>query len=209
MNLQPGAGGEFDYLFKLLLIGNSGVGKSCMLLRYSENNFTTNFFNTIGVDFKIKSIVLDGKNIKLQIWDTAGQDRFRTITSSYYRGAQGIMVVYDITDRDSFDNIKSWMHEIEKYAQENVIRVLVGNKNDLGDKRKVSVEEGEALAKQYGILFFETSAKNANNIDMTFQAVAKLIMEKQASMPSRMNELGRVDKKLHNNANTPKNDSCC
>jgi len=210
-NASTAGGSEFDYLFKLLLIGNSGVGKSCMLLRYSENSFTTNFFNTIGVDFKIKSIVLDGKNIKLQIWDTAGQDRFRTITCSYYRGAQGIMVVYDVTDRDSFDNIKNWMGEIDKYAQENVIRVLIANKCDMNDKRKVSYEEGQELAKQFGVMFFETSAKSANNIDMAFQAIARTIMEKMATAPLKI-EGAKLDRKKITGGVTPgeqKKSSCC
>ena len=103
-------------MFKILLIGNSGAGKSCILMRYSENQFTNNFYNTIGVDFKVKNLQIDGKDVKLQIWDTAGQDRFRTITSSYYRGANGILIVYDCTDKESFENIKTWMSEIDKYA---------------------------------------------------------------------------------------------
>lgn len=173
---------EYDYLFKLLLIGNSGVGKSCMLMRYAENTFTSNFYNTIGVDFKIKTINLDNKSIKLQIWDTAGQDRFRTITCSYYRGAHGIIVVYDITDRESFENVKTWMQEIEKYAQENVNRLLVGNKCDMGDKRQVSFEEGLELAKSYRINFIETSAKTANNIDQSFKDIAKSVMERIMSL---------------------------
>ena len=105
---------DYEYLFKLLLIGNSGVGKSCILMRYADNSFTENFFNTIGVDFKIKTITLNDQVIKMQIWDTAGQDRFRTLTSSYYRGAHGIIIVYDVTNKDSFDNVRQWMQEIEK-----------------------------------------------------------------------------------------------
>ena len=121
-------GQDYEYLFKLLLIGNSGVGKSCILMRYADNSFTENFFNTIGVDFKIKTITLNDQVIKMQIWDTAGQDRFRTLTSSYYRGAHGIIIVYDVTSRDSFDNVRVWMQEIEKFASENVNKLLVGNK---------------------------------------------------------------------------------
>ncbi|CAK87929.1 unnamed protein product (macronuclear) [Paramecium tetraurelia] len=177
---------EYDHLFKLLLIGTSGVGKSCMLMRYVDNNFTNNFYNTIGVDFKIKSIFLENKNIKLQIWDTAGQDRFRTITCSYYRGAHGIIIVYDITDRESFDSVKMWMSEIDKYthgithryAQEDVIRMLVGNKCDVDDKRAVSYEEGEALAKQLKLQFIETSAKLSTNIEQSFLTIAKNVLEK-------------------------------
>ena len=147
-----------DYLFKLLLIGDSGVGKSCLLLRFADDTYTESYISTIGVDFvshwtslrfesamltyvvrtqKIRTIDLDGKTIKLQIWDTAGQERFRTITSSYYRGAHGIIVVYDVTDTDSFDNVKQWLHEIDRCACENVNKLLVGNKSDLTTKKAV------------------------------------------------------------------------
>lgn len=133
---------EYDYLFKFLLIGNSGVGKSCILMRYADNSFTENFFNTIGVDFKIRNVEHEGKIIKLQIWDTAGQERFRTITCSYYRGAHGIIIVYDVTDRESFESVKYWMEEIDRYANESVISLLVGNKTDREEDRVISIEEG-------------------------------------------------------------------
>lgn len=126
-----------DYLFKLLLIGDSGVGKSCLLLRFADDTYTESYISTIGVDFKIRTIELDKKTIKLQIWDTAGQERFRTITSSYYRGAHGIIVVYDCTDQDSFNNVKQWLEEIDRYACDNVNKLLVGNKCDLTAKKVV------------------------------------------------------------------------
>ncbi|XP_075771425.1 uncharacterized protein LOC102458629 isoform X2 [Pelodiscus sinensis] len=128
---------EYDYLFKLLLIGDSGVGKSCLLLRFADDNYTDSYISTIGVDFKIRTIELEGKTIKLQIWDTAGQERFRTITSSYYRGAHGIIIVYDVTDQDSFSNMHLWLEEIGRYASENVNKLIVGNKNDLTCKKVV------------------------------------------------------------------------
>ena len=127
---------EYDYLFKLLLIGDSGVGKSCLLLRYVDETYQESYISTIGVDFKIKTIELDGKVIKLQIWDTAGQERFRTITSTYYRGTHGVIVVYDVTSGESFANVKRWLHEIDQNC-EVVNRILVGNKND-DPERKVN-----------------------------------------------------------------------
>merc|ERR1712184_163282 len=128
---------DYDYLFKLLLIGDSGVGKSCLLLRFADDTYTDSYISTIGVDFKIRTVDLDTKTIKLQIWDTAGQERFRTITSSYYRGAHGIIIVYDITDVESFNNVRQWLFEIDRFASENVNKLLVGNKCDLVSKRIV------------------------------------------------------------------------
>ncbi|XP_030232290.1 ras-related protein Rab-8B isoform X1 [Gadus morhua] len=155
----------YDYLFKLLLIGDSGVGKTCLLFRFSEDAFNTTFISTIGIDFKIRTIELDGKKIKLQIWDTAGQERFRTITTAYYRGAMGIMLVYDITNEKSFDNIKNWIRNIEEHASSDVERMILGNKCDMNDKRQVSRERGEKLAIDYGIKFLETSAKSGINVE--------------------------------------------
>ncbi|OHS94230.1 GTP-binding protein yptV1 [Tritrichomonas foetus] len=160
---------DYDALFKVLIIGDSGVGKSSLLLRFSDDMFSDSYISTIGVDFKIRKIDLDDMVIKLQIWDTAGQDRFRSITQNYYRGSNGIIIVYDVTDRDSFDHVGSWMNEIESRASSNVCVLLVGNKEDLGGKRAVSVEEGESLARSYGIPFLETSAKDATNVEKMFQ----------------------------------------
>jgi len=163
---------EYDYLFKLLLIGDSGVGKSCLLLRFADDTYTESYISTIGVDFKIRTIELDGKTIKLQIWDTAGQERFRTITSSYYRGAHGIIVVYDCTDQESFNNVKQWLEEIERYAAENVNKLLVGNKCDLQAKKIVDTATAMEYANQLGIPFLETSAKNATNVEQAFMTMA-------------------------------------
>lgn len=133
---------------------------------------------------KIRTIELDGKTIKLQIWDTAGQERFRTITSSYYRGAHGIIVVYDVTDNESFNNVKQWLHEIDRYACENVNKLLVGNKCDLEGKRVVSTEQGKEFADGLGIEFLETSAKTSTNVEQTFLTMASQIKARMKNQPS-------------------------
>ncbi|KAM3145993.1 GTP-binding protein of the rab [Paramecium bursaria] len=171
---------DYDYLFKLLLIGNSAVGKSSLLLRFADNVFNESFLPTIGVDFKIRTFDLQGKTVKLQIWDTAGQERFKTITNSYYKGAHGIILVYDVTDKQSFKDIENWLQEIEKYANENVVRLLVGNKNDLESKREVTFDEGKELADSLNIKFIETSAKNSINVEKAFMTLATEIKAKVA-----------------------------
>lgn len=164
---------SYDFLIKLLLIGDSGVGKSCLLLRFSDDSFTTSFITTIGIDFKIKTIELDGKRIKLQIWDTAGQERFRTITTAYYRGAMGILLVYDVTDEQSFQNIRNWIRNIEQHAADNVDKILVGNKCDMVHEKMVDTDKGQTLAQEYSIKFFETSAKANINVVEAFTSIAK------------------------------------
>lgn len=169
---------SYDLLFKLLLIGDSGVGKTCILFRFSDDAFNTTFISTIGIDFKIKTIELQGKKIKLQIWDTAGQERFHTITTSYYRGAMGIMLVYDITSTKTFDNIAKWLRNIDEHANEDVEKMILGNKCDVEDKRAVSKEKGEMIAREHGIRFMETSAKANINIENAFYELAQAILTK-------------------------------
>ncbi|BAT83443.1 ras-related protein RABD2a [Vigna umbellata] len=175
---------EYDYLFKLLLIGDSGVGKSCLLLRFADDSYIESYISTIGVDFKIRTVEQDGKTIKLQIWDTAGQERFRTITSSYYRGAHGIIIVYDVTDEDSFNNVKQWLSEIDRYASDSVNKLLVGNKCDLTENRAVSYDTAKAFADEIGIPFMETSAKDATNVEQAFMAMSASIKDRMASQPA-------------------------
>jgi Ras-related protein Rab-8A len=177
-NAASSKNAAYDYLIKLLLIGDSGVGKSCLLLRFSDDSFTPSFITTIGIDFKIRTIELEGKRIKLQIWDTAGQERFRTITTAYYRGAMGILLVYDVTDDKSFANIRNWIRNIEQHASENVNKILIGNKCDLVDKKVVDTAKGKALADEFGIKFLETSAKNSINVDEAFISLAKDIKKR-------------------------------
>lgn len=151
------------------------------MLRFADDTYTDAFISTIGVDFKIKTVRLEDKSvIKLHIWDTAGQERFRTITSSYYRGAHGIILVYDITDRESFDNVRAWVHEIDRYANEGVVKLLVGNKSDLSSERQVSTEEGRLLAIQLNVPFIETSAKSSTNVEDAFLKMTIGIRDKVA-----------------------------
>ncbi|KZV15220.1 hypothetical protein F511_28569 [Dorcoceras hygrometricum] len=165
---------NYDLSFKILLIGDSAVGKSSLLVSFISN-VVDDLAPTIGVDFKIKFLTVGGKRLKLTIWDTAGQERFRTLTSSYYRGAQGIILVYDVTRRDTFTNLSDvWAKELELYStDENCIKMLVGNKVDIGSDQVVSREEGLALAKELGCLFLECSAKTRLNVEQCFEELTQ------------------------------------
>jgi len=176
---------HYDFLIKLLLIGDSGVGKSCLLLRFCDDAWTPSFITTIGIDFKIRTIELDGKRIKLQIWDTAGQERFRTITTAYYRGAMGILLVYDVTDDRSFNNIRTWHANIEQHASEGVNKILIGNKSDWADKRAVTEEQGRELAEELGIKFIETSAKINEGVEM-LSSLSRATSRLASSIPKPM-----------------------
>lgn len=168
---------EYDYLFKLLLVGESNVGKSSLLLRFADNTFSKSYISTIGVDFKIRTVQLDGKTFKLQIWDTAGQERFRTITSSYYRGAHGVMLVFDVCDKRTFERIDEWYKEIERYANPNAVKLLIGNKTDDPDHREVFTRDAEAWAEEKGLSYIETSAKESTNVEHAFTCLTNLVRE--------------------------------
>ncbi|CAM9003488.1 unnamed protein product [Rhodiola kirilowii] len=172
------SGGGYDLSFKILLIGDSGVGKSSLLVSFISNN-ADQISPTIGVDFKIKQLTVGDKRLKLTIWDTAGQERFRTLTSSYYRGAQGIILVYDVTRRETFTNLSDvWAKEVELYStNQDCVKMLVGNKVDIDAERAVSRDEGIALAKELGCLFLECSARTRENVEQCFQELALKIME--------------------------------
>ncbi|PAN27678.1 hypothetical protein GQ55_5G099400 [Panicum hallii var. hallii] len=202
---------DYDYLIKLLLIGDSGVGKSCLLLRFSDGSFTTSFITTIGIDFKIRTVELDGKRVKLQIWDTAGQERFRTITTAYYRGAMGILLVYDVTDESSFNNIRNWIRNIEQHASDNVNKVLVGNKADMDEsKRAVPTAKGQALADEYGIKFFETSAKTNLNVEQVFFSIARDIKQRLSETDSKPEDrLVNIRKDQGAEASESQKSACC
>ncbi len=175
---------DYEHLFKLVLIGDSGVGKSSLLLRFADDQFTESYISTIGVDFRFRTVNIDSKPVfeksgtlvpvKLQIWDTAGQERFRTITSAYYRGADGIIIVYDVTNPESFDHIEDWLSEVDRYATQNTSKLLIGTKADL--ERRVDDEVALRLANKLGISFLETSAKTATNVEAAFLTLAKELL---------------------------------
>lgn len=168
----------YDVLYRLVLIGDSGVGKTALLLRYSDNMFNTSFITTIGIDFRIKTIDVNGKRVKLQVWDTAGQEQFHSVASSYYRNAHGIMLVYDITSAQSFIHISKWVGNICSNAPTNVKQILIGNKCDIEEnKRVIDKNRGKALSEELDMPFLETSAKTNTNVDAAFEAITKLIME--------------------------------
>lgn len=200
---------EYDYLFKLLLIGDSGVGKSCLLLRFADDTYTESYISTIGVDFKIRTIDLDGKTIKLQIWDTAGQERFRTITSSYYRGAHGIIVVYDVTDPESFNNVKQWLQEIDRYASEGVNKLLVGNKCDLTAKKSVEYTKAKEYADSLSIPFLETSAKNSTNVEQAFMTMATEIKSRVSVVQPGTGPKPKSDVNLNGGRPVENKGGCC
>ncbi|XP_053701694.1 ras-related protein Rab-15-like [Synchiropus splendidus] len=168
---------QYDILFRLLMLGDSGVGKTCMLRRFTDREFDPAHISTIGVDFKMKTLEIDGIRVRVQIWDTAGQERYQTITQQYYRRAQGIVLVYDITSEPSFQHIVKWASDVDEYAPEKVQRILVGNKCDEESFRRVSSEDGSKLAETYGMEFFETSASTGSNISESFTRMTEMVLQ--------------------------------
>jgi len=171
---------NFDYMFKLLIIGNSSVGKTSFLFRYADDSFTSAFVSTVDIDFKVKTVFRNDKRVKLQIWDTAGQERYRTITTAYYRGAMGFILMYDITNEESFNSVQDWSTQIKTYSWDNAQVTLAGNKCDMEDERVVSNERGKQLAEQLGFEFFETSAKDNINVKQVFERLVDLICDKMS-----------------------------
>ncbi|XP_030471148.1 ras-related protein RABA5a-like [Syzygium oleosum] len=184
-----------DYLFKVVLIGDSAVGKSNLLARFARDEFYPNSKSTIGVEFQTQKLNIDGKEIKAQIWDTAGQERFRAVTSAYYRGAVGALLVYDISRRQTFDSVGRWLNELHTHSDMNVITVLVGNKSDLKDAREVSAAEGKTLAEAQGLFFMETSALDSSNVAAAFQTMVKEIygvLKRKVVASQELNKQGPV-----------------
>lgn len=195
---------DYDHLFKLLIIGDSGVGKSSLLVRFADNTFSGNYITTIGVDFKIRTIDVNGERVKLQIWDTAGQERFRTITATYYRGTHGVIVVYDVTSGESFANVKRWLHEIDQNC-DVVNRILVGNKNDDPDRKVVLSEDARRFAHQMGIQLFETSARENINVEETFRAITELVIKSRKEQ-KRLNAGDDLNSQAHRGRRGEHND---
>lgn len=207
---SPIANSSYDYSFKILLIGDSAVGKSSLLVSFISSH-VDNLSPTIGVDFKIKHLTVGGKKLKLTIWDTAGQERFRTLTSSYYRSAQGIILVYDVTRRETFTNLSDvWAKEVELYStNQDCVKILVGNKVDKESEREVTREEGVALAKEYGCLFLECSAKTRANVEKCFEELALKILEAPSLLEEGSVVVKRNILKQKQEYNTAPSSGCC
>ncbi|GMM35714.1 Rab family GTPase [Saccharomycopsis crataegensis] len=179
---------DYEYLFKIVLIGDSGVGKSNLLSRFTRNEFNIESRSTIGVEFATRTVEIDGKRVKAQIWDTAGQERYRAITSAYYRGAVGALVVYDISKSESYESVSRWLKELKEHADANIIIELVGNKSDLDHLRAVPTDEAKHFAAENQLLFTEASALNAENVDLSFHQLLKSIYEMVSKHQFDMND---------------------
>jgi len=196
-----------EFLYKILILGDSSVGKTCFLTRYADNTFQEVHMSTIGIDYKLKNVKMeDGKIVKLQIWDTAGQDRFRSITKNYYKGANGIVVIFSVTDKRTFGNVKNWIHQIKAEVDEKVTIILVGNKIDDEENREVTKEEGEEAARNFGLDFFECSAKTGENINSTFNELVLKMVEihekfggKEEKLKLKQNKIGGTKKSCCSN----------
>ena len=182
---------EYDYLFKVVLIGDSGVGKSNLLSRFTRNEFNLESKSTIGVEFATRSINVDGRTVKAQIWDTAGQERYRAITAAYYRGAVGALLTYDIAKHLTYENVERWLKELRDHADSNIVIMLVGNKSDLRHLRAVPTEEARAYAERNGLSFIETSALDSSNVEQAFTniltGIYKIVSQKQLESERKPN----------------------
>ena len=202
---------EYDFIFKVLLLGNSDVGKSSMLLRFVDSVWNDAFTPTIGVDFKVKTLEINNKRVKMQIWDTAGQERFRTVVSTYFRGAHGILLLYDVTNKDSFKNLENWLIEIEKNSNQKVLKILIGNKCDLTEDREITTEEGQTFANRNGMEFMETSAKMNTNVSEAFTTLGKLMIEFNSKTNTNQGQKSGEVKTLKSNSgkDLKKKKKCC
>ena len=203
----------YDFLFKMILIGDSSVGKSNILLKYLKGEFDPNSRATVGVEFGTKNITLNGKRVKIQIWDTAGQERYKSITSAYYKGAKGAFIVYDISRRTTFDNIDKWITDLKTNGDQNIAIILIGNKSDLEDKREVSKDEGVKKSEDCKIAFLETSALNGENVNKAFDELIDQIYENNCTNDDGKDEY-EIDKGVNLNEGKDEKDDeqkkkCC
>ena len=200
---------EYDLLFKLILIGDSYVGKSNILLKYLKNQFNENSKTTVGLEFGTKNIIINNKRIKIQIWDTAGQERYRSITSAYYKGAKGALIVYDITRKNTFDNIDKWITDLKLNGDENICIIILGNKSDLINKREINKNDGIKKAEMYKTAFLETSALNGDNISKAFDELIEQIVINNKNIFQDDNE-NEIDKGVNlNDEKNNNNKKCC
>ena len=197
---------NYDYLVKLLIIGDSGTGKSSLLLRWVDDMFTDKFITTVGIDFKHKIVDTGLEIVKCQIWDTAGQERFRTIMNAFYRGAMGVLICYDITDLNSFNNISTWISDVENNCNENTIKFIVGLKNDLNHERKIKFDDAQKVADKYGCYFIECSAKINSNVDQLFRVMVSYVVYYHKA---RRDQPGNNIKLDNNSSNNKHKSKCC
>ncbi|ELP95069.1 hypothetical protein EIN_253330 [Entamoeba invadens IP1] len=198
-----------ESIIKMVLVGESGVGKTCLLLRYSENKFSENITTTVGIDFRTKRIDCEGNPYTIQIWDTAGQERFRTIVPNYYRGVMGIAMIYDVTSKESFKNIEYWTKNVKENADEGYNLMLIGNKSDLEQQRVVSYEEGRELAEKLGIPFLETSAANSDNVKKMVMTMVEAIIKGERNEESAAKPTQRIAVNTQNSQPQQKMMNCC
>jgi len=207
---------DYDYLFKIVLTGDSGVGKSNLLSRFCKNEFSLESRSTIGVEFATKTMMADDKIIKAQIWDTCGQEQFRAIAKTYYKGAVGAMIVYDITKQGSFESVEKWYQDVKDYAEQNVVIMIVGNKSDLAHLREVKTEDVAAFAEKRNLAYIETSALDSTNVDIAFQRVIgeiyQLFLNANATQPKtgkKIEEGENINLKKENTTPAKKKESAC
>ena len=202
---------EYDMIFKVVLVGDSGVGKTNILLRYLKNEFDTHTKATVGVEFGTKKAHIENSSIKAQIWDTAGQERYRSITSAYYKGAHGALIVYDITRKDSFDSVEKWLSDLKNNGEEKMVIMAIGNKCDMVNERVISTEDGEAKAQRNNIAFLETSALNATNVAKAFdELIQKLYVAfKKDFEDNDEDDLGENANTIEIRTGNSKKEQCC
>eukprot|EP01017_Pseudomicrothorax_dubius_P036446 TRINITY_DN5216_c0_g1_i3.p1 TRINITY_DN5216_c0_g1~~TRINITY_DN5216_c0_g1_i3.p1 ORF type:complete len:216 (-),score=48.70 TRINITY_DN5216_c0_g1_i3:125-772(-) len=199
---------EYDFLFKIVLVGDSGVGKSCLLLRFADDSFNENYLATIGVDFRFKTIEIDQSTVKLQMWDTAGQEKFRCITNAYYKGADAVVIVFDTNNRTSFENVSLWLDQVQEFASEEVEVILAGNKCDLQYTREVNVDEILEYSKANRLTYHEVSAKMNIKVFELFVSLSKRLIEKKLARSPRKGAITQLKGNTLQTP-TPTKENCC